>query len=111
MRTKFYTERIALYVPSTTEANKAIDNKKQVEKVLTEFCQMYGGATCTQARGGWLSKSVGLVLENVSIIYANCTKKARRANMHRLLALAVSIKNEMKQESVTIEINNKIAFI
>ena len=111
MKTKFYSDRVALYVPSTTETNKATDNGTQVQRVLTEFCQMYGGATATQAAGGWLSKSAGLVVESVTIIYAYCTRKARRANMRRLLALAASIREDMRQEAVTIEVNNKIAFI
>ena len=46
--------KVSIYVPSTVEVNKEVDNKEQVKRVITELSQMFGGATATEAVGGWV---------------------------------------------------------
>ena len=62
------SSRVALYVPGTINVNETTNNEAQVKKVLTAFCGWFGGATASDARGGWLSQTAGLVIENVTII-------------------------------------------
>lgn len=105
------SSRVALYVPGTINVNETTDNEQQVKKVLTAFCGWFGGATASDARGGWLSQSAGLVIENVTIIYAYCKENDLAANFDKIIDLAAEIRDEMHQEAVTLEINGQIAFI
>ena len=103
--------KVAIYVPSTTDANKATDNKNQVKKVMTLFSEYFGGCTASEALGGWTSPKYGLIVENVVIVYAYTDTKTLKKRFTDVVNLCKAIKNEMKQENVTLEVNNQIAFI
>lgn len=103
--------RVAIYVPSTTDAVNSCDNSGMVKYVLTELSNMFGGATATPAIGGWVSESHGLITENVTIVYAFCKSEDFAKRIGDVLAICEKIKNDMQQEAVTLEYNGQIAFI
>lgn len=103
--------KVAIYVPSTTETNKATDNTKQVENVMCRFSDWFGGCTASEAVGGWHSPEYGLIVESVKIVYAYTDEKTLAARFADVVNLCKSIKYDMKQEAVTLEVNNQIAFI
>lgn len=103
--------KVAIYVPSTTDVNVQIDNKKFVNKVMTKFSEWFGGCTSTPAVGGWVSNSGSLVVENVIIVYAFCTPKSFREHFEEVYTLATEIRDEMKQEAVTLEYNGQVKFV
>ena len=104
-------QRVALYVPSTTDTDKPTDNAAQVERVAREFCEMFGGATAQQSTGYWLSDAAGLVREAVTIVYAACTADQIREHLPDVLQLAQQIKQEMQQEAVSVELNGALYII
>lgn len=104
-------QRVALYVPSTTDTDKPTDNAAQVERVARDFCGWFGGATAQQNTGYWLSESAGLVREAVTIVYAACTAAQLREHLPDVLTLAQQIKAEMQQEAVSVEINGALYII
>lgn len=104
-------QRVALYVPSTTDTDKPTDNAAQVERVAREFCGWFGGATAQQSAGYWISDTAGLVREAVTIVYAACTAAQLREHLPDVLNLAQQIKAEMQQEAVTITIDQKMYII
>lgn len=104
-------QRVALYVPSTTDTDKPTDNAAQVERVARSFCAMFGGATAQQSSGYWLSESAGLVREDVTIVYAACTADQLRKRLPDVLNLAQQIKAEMQQEAISAEINGTLYII
>lgn len=104
-------QRVALYVPSTTEIDKPTDNAAQVERVARAFCAMFGGATAQQSAGYWLSESAGLVREAVTIVYAACTAAQLREHLPDVLTLAQQIKQDMSQEAVSVEVNGALYII
>lgn len=104
-------QRVALYVPSTTDTDKPTDNAAQVERVAREFCEMFGGATAQQSTGYWMSDAAGLVREAVSIVYAACTADQIREHLPDVLQLAQQIKAEMQQEAVSVELNGALYII
>ena len=103
--------RVAIYVPSTTNATEATDNRKQVENVIRVLSNLFGGATATEAQGGWFSPEHGVILEPVTIVYSFCKQTDLQNNLEDVINLCMHIKNEMKQEAVTLEINGQAAFI
>lgn len=104
-------QRVALYVPSTTDTDKPTDNAAQVERVASRFCEMFGGATAQPSTGYWISESAGLVREAVTIVYAACTAAQLREHLPDVLQLAQQIKAEMQQEAVSAEINGTLYII
>lgn len=104
-------QRVALYVPSTTDTDKPTDNAAQVERVARSFCAMFGGATAQQSAGYWLSESAGLIREAVTIVYAACTAEQLREHLPEVLTLAQQIKQDMSQEAVSVEVNGALYII
>lgn len=104
-------QRVALYVPSTTDTDKPTDNAAQVERVAREFCGWFGGATAQQSAGYWISDTAGLVREAVTIVYAACTADQLRERLPDVLQLAQQIKQEMQQEALSIQIDEALYII
>lgn len=77
--------KVAIYVPSTTDVNIPTDNKKFVNKVMTKFSEWFGGCTSTPESFG----------EHFEEVYT----------------LATEIRDEMKQEAVTLEYNGQVKFV
>lgn len=104
-------QRVALYVPSTTDTDKPTDNAAQVERVARDFCGWFGGATAQESTGFWMSDTAGLVRESVTIVFAACTAAQLREHLPDVLHLAQQIKAEMQQEALSIQIDEALYII
>lgn len=106
------TERVAIYVPSTINIDKSIDNAHYVNMVTTKLCKLFGGATSYNAMGSWYSDELKKVItENITIIYSNCTKKQLENNIFQVWDIANDLKNTMAQECISLEINGDLYFV
>lgn len=103
--------RVAVYVPSTIEVDKPTDSDEIVQRTLSDLSILFGGATATQALGGWVNEKKTTTVEKIHIVYSFCTKKQLRNNIEKVLAICERIKIEMSQEAVALEINRQIKFI
>lgn len=114
---KYFTEdcklagRVAVYVPSTIDAVEAVENRQAVEYVAGFLSDLFGGATAQPASGYWKSAVHGLIAEEVTIVYSNARPADIENNADRIAALASWIKQEMKQEAVSIEINSSLYIV
>ena len=104
-------QRVALYVPSTTDTDKPTDNAAQVERVARALCGWFGGATAQPSAGYWISDTAGLVREAVTIVYAACTADQLREHLPDVLNLAQQIKQDMAQEAVSVDLNGTLYII
>lgn len=103
--------KVSVYVPSTVNVSEQVDNSEQVKNVIRELSQLFGGATATQAVGGWVSESGETILERVTIVYSFCTSEQLREHFEDVYGIAQRIKQEMSQEAVTLEINGQVKFV
>jgi hypothetical protein len=106
--------KIAITVPSTTGVNKPAPEVAAVyvEKAMQTFARLFGGFTTLTAKGGWFSNEMGLVVEDVFIVYSFCDRATLKASLAQVKALALEIKKAMTQECVAVEIDGKgIVFI
>lgn len=101
----------AIYVPSTMNVNEHIDNTKEVERIIGELSDLFGGATATPALGGWRCNDGSVVTEKVTIVYAYCTSELSVEHADEVLTIARRICREFNQEAVTVEYNGQIAFV
>ena len=115
MKTKKFVfdldSKVAIYVPSTNNAVESCDNTGMVKRVLSKLSDMFGGATATDAIGGWNSIEHGLITERVTIVYSFCKSEDFANHFDEVLELCESIKSEMSQEAVTLEYNGQVKFI
>jgi hypothetical protein len=111
LKGQFYLEDVVkIYVPSTYNVDQPIDNTPYVNKSLEEFSKMFGGATAIDGTGSWLSDDDQLITENVTIVYS-FAEDLDKNKINRVVAYAKSLKDEMKQSSVSLEVNGKMYFI
>lgn len=103
--------KVTIYVPSTVDVNKEINNTEYVNKVLEKLSTYFGGATCTEATGCWMSETAGLVRESITMCYAFCDKKAYKDHFNDVKSICEWLKTEMNQEAISLEIDNVLEFI
>jgi hypothetical protein len=111
LKGQFYLEdTVKIYVPSTYDMDEPIDNTPYVDETLTKFSEMFGGATAIDGTGSWLSDDNQLVKEKVTIVYS-FAENLNKKNLKEVVDYARYLKEEMKQSSVSIEVNGKMFFI
>lgn len=104
------THSVSVYVPSTDNVNKAVDNTVIVDNTLTKLSALFGGCTAHPARGSWLSDNVGLVVESVTICESFASSLTDES-LDAVYAIAQAIKADMHQENVSVEIDNELYFV
>lgn len=111
LKGQYYLEDVVkIYVPSTYNVDQPIDNTPYVNQSLEKFSEMFGGATAIDGTGAWLSDQDQLVKEKVTIVYS-FAEDLDKKKINQVVEYAESLKEEMKQSSVSIEVNGKMYFI
>ena len=103
--------KVSVYVPATVDVNKEVDNTEYVDKVASELAEFFGGSTYTPAVGCWMSDTEGLVRERTTVVYAYATEADLNTHIEDVINLCEWIKEEMKQEAVSLEVNGELYFI
>lgn len=103
--------KVVLYIPSTINVNIPIDNKTQVEKACVFFSSLFGGCTTINASGKWIDSNKQLINENITLVYSNCTTMQLLKSKKAIINYVHNLCNEMRQECISLEINNKLMFI
>lgn len=102
--------KIAVYVPSTINVSKPIDNSVYVDRALSFLSNLFGGASAIDVLGGWLSDKDGLIKEEVKQVYSFANVLTEE-NVSSVLAFAENLKDELDQESIGLEINGEFYLI
>lgn len=102
-----------IYVPSTVAVDVPDRNlaSRMVARVQRDLADMFGGSTATPAQGAWVDASGKLVVEDVVIVYAYCTPEQRDARIQDIVGLCHTIKEEMSQEMVSLEVDGNLYLI
>lgn len=103
--------KVTVYVPSTVDVDKAIDNKAQVEKVARCLSDSFGGATASPVQGYWVASNGDLVVENTTMVFAYCTTDGATEHMPKIIRLCRELKRDMNQEAIAMEYNGQMYFI
>ena len=103
--------KVAIYIPATINVNIAIDNKTQVKKACVFLSSLFGGCTAIDTSGYWIDNNSNLIKENTTFVYAFCNKKQLRKAKKSIINYAKNLCLEMQQETIAIEINNRLYFI
>ena len=103
--------KVAIYVPSTINVNEQTDNTAQVMNIIRKLSTLFGGATASDAVGGWVAEDGQTVIEKVKIVYSFCTSDQLKEHISTIIAICEELKTEMSQEAITLEINGQVKFV
>lgn len=105
------SSKITVYIPSTVDVNKPIDNTAYVEKAATLLSNLFGGATSCETLGYWTSPTAGLIKEHTTQVFAYCSDKDLQEHAEKVIDFCENMKSELKQDAIAIEINGEMYFI
>lgn len=94
--------KVSIYVPSTMDVNKPVDNTEKVLEIIKELSTTFGG---------WVAQSGEVVTEKVTIVYAFCSSEQLVENINTVYDICLDLKKSMKQEAITLEINGQVKFV
>lgn len=103
--------KVSIYVPSTVDVNKPVNNEEKVLETIKELSTIFGGATASNAFGGWVSKTGEVVTEKNTIVYSFCSSEQLSTNIEQIYSICQRLKSDMKQEAITLEINGQVKFV
>ena len=100
---------VGILVPTTIEVNTTIDNKKYVEEVENTIKDFGKTINKFDSKGSWYSDVEGVVVEENTIV--TFESNGNPFDLQLLKYLAEKLKSDMKQEAITIILNDGIAII
>jgi len=104
---------ISLFIPSTVDINKYINNKYYINYCYNKIKSLYNDNNIKyyDTKGSWFSDDLQkVVIENITIITVELNT-ITEADIINFIKLATWIKQEMQQEGVSIAINAALAII
>jgi DNA-binding MarR family transcriptional regulator len=102
---------VAIFVPSTVDVDRPVDNREQVRSTLSFLGNVFGGATSSNAEGVWRAEESGLVAEQETIVRTFVSKQALERHLNRVIDFATELKREMKQEAVAVSVDNQLLLV
>ena len=105
------SSKVIVYVPSTINVNEEIDNTEYVNVCASLLSDCFGGATSTQALGYWMSGTAGLVKEQTTMVFAYASEADLQAKIELVIDYCETLKSELSQDAIALEINGEMYFI
>ena len=100
---------VGILVPTTININTKINNKKYVEDVENTIKDFGKNISKFDSKGSWYSDTEGVVVEENTIV--TFESNGNPFDMQLLKYLAKKLKYDMKQEAITIILNDGIAIV
>ena len=103
--------KVAVYIPSTIDVDQATDTARHVDKCLALLSGAFGGATSTPAIGAWIAETGKLVKEKITLVYAYCNSQALDKHIGAIIDYCETLKLELSQEAIALEVNGELYFL
>ena len=105
---------VSVVVPSTIDADSMMEVSEveaTVNSVVRDMSLLFGGATATKGRGGWVSSDAGLVTEDVTIVESNTNESALNAHIKTVVTMCLRLKKDMGQESIALKVDGRLYLV
>ncbi len=106
-----YTNQIGVYIPTTIAVDQKANTSEYVEKTLSFMGKLFGGATYEKVQGVWNSQEAGLVQEDIHLIRSYCSQPVLDKHMGEVVDYVETLKQELQQEAMALEVNQKLMLI
>lgn len=106
--------RVVFYTPSTNNTDKPITKDEHFTRTSTIadlFAKWFGGATIERAQGYYKTNTGIIVVESINKVISYTDDKTLEQLTADILQLATDKGKEWGQESIGIEIDNRMLFI
>lgn len=103
-------DKVAVFVPSTSDVNQVVDNEKYINETLELLSKMFGGASAEDVKGAWVSEQYGLVVEEIKNVYAYASE-LNDENVGKIVEYCEKLKLELNQEAIGLEVNGEFYLI
>lgn len=106
--------QIAVYVPSTKNANVPISQdelQERVNEVRKYLAEMFGGFSSESLTGGYVSTFKELIKEDIVRVVAYSTKEDFAKNKRKLITQISIWAKEWSQEAIGVEFENDLYYI
>ena len=105
---------ISIFIPSTSDVNNKIDNKKQVKKsvnYLKRFYSITDNLKYYNTEGSYYSEDLNeIIIEDITIVTLKLDTLTE-SDIQIFTDLAEIVKKDMSQEGVSIAINTALAIV
>jgi hypothetical protein len=102
---------VKIYVPGTMGTAQTTDNAAYIRRAAVFLSGAFGGATAQETTGYWLSDVAGLVEEKTTIVYSFCNAESLTAAADSIVEFCETMKKELIQEAVSLEVNGVLYLI
>lgn len=106
-----YTNQIGVYLPTTIGVDQKANTSEYVEKTLSFMGRLFGGATYEKVQGVWNSQGAGLVQEDIYLVRSYCSQPVLDMHMGEVVDYVEVMKQELQQEAMALEVNQKLMLI
>jgi CRP-like cAMP-binding protein len=103
--------QISAYIMATGEGEEVIEPDMYVNKTLSVFSTRFGEASSSEAHAVWEDDQVGLVSETVHIVRSYATQTDLDKYLLDVMEHMEWLKQELKQDAIAVEINQKLVLI
>lgn len=105
---------MAVYVPSTKDANVPISKdelQKRVDEVMEYLGKLFGGYSSSDIVGGYVSESGELIQEDITKVISFSTQDAYDKNKEKLAKKMTEWAKEWSQEAIGFELEGDLYYI
>ena len=102
---------LGIFIPTTYAVDKFFDTTPYIDRTLSFLGERFGGATSEEARGIWNSEDIGLVGEKLYKVHTYATAADLKKFLDEVIEFVKMMKQELKQEAMALEINQKLTLI
>lgn len=103
---------ISVIIPSTLDADVEIDNAEYVAKYLKILNKEYSGKiTVCNSEGSWYSDDLNKVIIEKNTIITVSSNNLDAENINAILNLGILIRDDMRQEAVSVLINDALCIV
>lgn len=105
------TNSLGIFIPTTKAVDESTDTSAHRDRTLKFMAERFGGATCKIASGVWNSEKLGLVGEVIYIVHSYITQADMNQHLDDVVSYIKTLKKELQQEAMALEVNNKLTLI
>jgi hypothetical protein len=105
---------MAVYVPSTSDVSKAINQKEmqgRVEEVRKTLSEMFGGFTSAEFVGGYVSQEGALINEKIMRVVSYSTRDDFQKNKRKLMQQIANWAKMWGQEAIGFEYEGDLFYV
>lgn len=106
-----YTNQIGVYIPTTADTEQQTLVSTCVEKTVSFMRKIFGSAAQEQVKGLWNSHDAGLVENDIFLVRSYCSQPVLDKHMSEVVDYVENLKQELQQETMALEVNQKLMLI